>query len=135
MKNQNTYKTVTVPLFNNSNGINNFEIINNKFITEQVIKESTAFNNGIASIGNTSTTLRYEFILPENHSQNIDFESDVTITYEVINNKFHVIEIDALYAEDYIENIESNSNIFPTYCNGYITFNSDNDDTTFNTAC
>lgn len=135
MKTQNKYKTVTVPLFNNSNGINNFEIINNKFITEQEIKESTAFNNGIASIGNISSTLRREFILPENHSQHIDFESDVTITYEIINDKFHVIEIDALYAEDYIENIESNSNIFPTYCNGYITFNSDNDDTTFNTAC
>ncbi|MFD1294519.1 hypothetical protein ACFQ5N_11800 [Lutibacter holmesii] len=129
MKTQNTYKTIKVPLFNK------FKIVNNKLITEQEIKENSSFKNGLASIGNKTTIVKHEFILPKNHTQNIDFESDVTITYEVKNNQLHVVEIDALYAEDYIENIESNFNIFPTYNNGYITFNSDNDDTTFNTAC
>lgn len=135
MNTQNKYKTITIPLFNSLNHINSFKILNNIFIAELQVKDNTTINNGVALIDKTTRTLRYEFILPKDHSHNIEFESDVTITYEIINSKLHLVNIDALYAEDYIENIESNYNIFPIYNNGSINFSSDNDNTTFNTAC
>lgn len=135
MKTNKDFKTVKVPFFNNFNEVNNFQIVGNKFIAEQQIKESNKLNDGLISIGNITTTIRYEFILPENYTQNTDFESDVTITYQIIDNELHLVNIDAQYAEDYIENIESNANIFPFFKNGGINFSSEIDNHTFDTAC
>lgn len=129
------YKTIKVPFFNNFKGLNIFKIEENKFIAEQQIEENTKIDNGLLSIGKKITSLRYEFILPKGYTQNLDFESDVTITYEAKNNKLFLINIDALYADDYIENIESNNNVYPVYKNGYISYISDYEDTDLNTAC
>lgn len=135
MKSNTPYKTVKVPFFNNYNEVNNFQIIGNKFIAEQRIDESNKSNDGIISIGKITTTIRYEFILPKNYIQSLDFESDLTITYEIKDNKLHLVNVDALYAEDYIENIESNTNVYPIFKNGCINFNEDDSNNTFNTAC
>lgn len=135
MDSNNNYRTIKVPFFDNFNGINNFNIINNKFIAEQKIKENSKLTDGIISIGKKITNLRYEFILPENYIQNLDFESDVTITYEVKNNELYLISINAQYSEEYLENIESNTNVYPVFNNGYISYISDNEDYTIDTAC
>lgn len=128
-------KTIKVPFFNNFNEVNKFQIINNIFIAEQQTKESNKFNDGLVSIGNETTTIRYEFILPKNYIQPLDFESDLTITYEIKDNKLHLVNVDALYAEDYIEDIESNINVYPVLKNGCINFYQEDNDNTFNTAC
>ena len=135
MDSNNNYRTIKIPFFNNFNGLNNFDIIHNKFIAEQQIKERSKLTDGIIAIGNKITTLRYEFILPDNYTRNLDFESDVTITYEVKGNELYLINIDAQYSEDYLENIESNTNVYPVFINGYISYISENEDTTLGTAC
>lgn len=132
MDTQHEYKTVKIPLFNSFNGLNNFRVLNNKFIIEQQINESSTINNDLAGIATITTNIRHEFILPEKFSKNIDFESDLTITYKIINNKLHLINIDALYAEDYIENIESNLNVYPIYSNGSINYSLDDHNTLLN---
>ncbi|SNR53429.1 hypothetical protein SAMN06265371_104375 [Lutibacter agarilyticus] len=135
MDTNNNYRIIKVPIFNNFNGLNNFEIINDKFIAEQQIKENTKLTDGIIALGSKITTLRYEFNLPDNYIQNLDFESDVTITYEVKNNELYLINIDAQYSEEYLENIEANTNVYPVFNNGYISYISENEDTTLGTAC
>ena len=135
MDTNNNYRIIKVPFFNNFNGLNNFNIINDKFIAEQKIKESSKLTDGIISLETKITTLRYEFNLPDNYIQNLDFESDVTITYEVKDNQLYLINIDAQYSEEYLENIESNANVYPVLNNGYISYISENEDTTIDTAC
>lgn len=135
MKSNTSFKTVKVPFFNNFNEVNNFQIVGNKFIAEQQIKENNKSIDGLISIGDVTTTIKYEFILPLNYRKNVDFESDVTITYEIKDDELYLVNIDALYSEDYIENIESNTNVYPIFKNGCINFNEDNDNSTFNTAC
>lgn len=135
MDTNNNYRTIKVPIFNNFNGLNNFDIINDKFVAEQQIKENTKLTDGIITLGSKITTLRYEFNLPDNYVQNLDFESDVTITYEVKNNELYLINIDAQYSEEYLENIESNTFVSPVFNNGYISYIIGNEDTTIDTAC
>lgn len=134
--NSNTqYKTIKIPFFNNFEGFNNFDIIGNKLIAEQQIKENSKSDNNLISIEQKITTLRYEFNLPENITLDLDFESDVTITYEVKENELYLVNIDALYAGDYIENIESNINVYPILKNGYIDYICNSDETILDTAC
>jgi hypothetical protein len=135
MDTNNNIRTIKVPFFNNFNGINNFDIRNNKFIAEQQIKENSKLTDGIISLGTKITTLRYEFNLPDNYIKNLDFESDVTITYQVKDNELYLINIDAQYSEEYLENIEANINVFPVFNNGYISYLSENEDSTIDTAC
>ncbi len=135
MDTNNNYRTIKVPFFNNFNGLNNFDIINDTFVAEQQIKENTKLTDGIIALGSKITTLRYEFKLPDNYIQNLDFESDVTITYEVKNNELYLINIDAQYSEEYLENIEANINVFPVFNNGYISYITDSEDSTLGTAC
>jgi hypothetical protein len=117
MKTPIEYQTIKVPFFNNFNGKNEFKIIDNKFIINQ--------NN----------SKKLEFIMPKNHKQQLDFESDLTITYQIIDKKFHLINIDVLYSDEYIQIMESGCNLYPELVNGYIKFNKYEDPTNLNTAC
>jgi len=130
METLNNYYTIKIPLYSKSNTSNSFEIVGNKFIIDQQISKSSMVDH-LSTINKINNSDSFAFILPENYSQQLDFESDLTITYKIINNEFHLIKIDAMYSEDYIDMVESNTNIFPILKNGYITFNTD---TTANTT-
>lgn len=135
METLNKYHTVRIPLYNQSNTLNKFEIKGNKFIATQQTNGLYKVSDGLFSSDGLNTSNQITFVLPENHNQKLDFESDLTISYEIINGEFHLIKIDAMYGDDYIEMMESNSNVFPIFKNGFISFSSENNAANFNTAC
>jgi len=134
METLNKYHTIKLPLYNQSNTLNKFEIKGNKFIATQQTNGLYKVSDGLFSSDGVNTSKQITFDLPENHKQKLDFESDLTISYKIINGEFHLIKIDALYSEDYIEMIESNSNVFPVFKNGFISFSSENNTANFHAA-
>ena len=134
METLNKYHTIKIPLYNQSNTINKFEITGNKFIAVQQNSTLYKVNDGLFSSDGNNTSKQFTFILPENHMQKLDFESDLTISYEIINDEFHLVKINAMHSEDYIEMIESNTNVFPIFNNGSICFNSEFNTANFNAA-
>jgi len=134
METLNKYHTINIPLYNQSNTINKFEITDNKFIVVQQNSVSYKVKDYLFSMDSKKTSKKITFILPENHKQKLDFESDLTIFYEIVNCEFHLIKIDAMYSDEYIEMVESNTNVFPIFNNGVICFNSALNTSNFNAA-
>lgn len=134
METLNKYNTIKIPLYNQSNTLNKFEISGNKFIVDQQNNGLYKISEGLFPSDGTNNSKRITFILPENHTQKLDFESDLTISYKIINGEFHLVKIDTMYSDDYIEMIESNTNVFPVLKNGVICFNSAYNTSEFNAA-
>jgi hypothetical protein len=142
MDSNKNYKTVTIPFFNPSNGVNKFEFVNNKFIVEYEIPQKRkqpilSLNKKGYKINNYSFPKheRLEFIIPEDYSQNLNFESDVTITYEDINGVFYLLKIDAMFSEDYVEIMDSGYNLYPEFVNGQLKFTNLDFQININSAC
>jgi len=134
METLNKYHTIKIPLYNQSNTVNKFEITGNKFIVDQQNLRPYKVTENLFSTDGINRSEPFTFILPENHKQELDFESDLTISYKVIKGEFHLIKIDAMHSDDYIEMMESNSNVFPLLKNGFISFNSENNASNINAA-
>jgi len=138
----NKYKTIKIPFFNQSNGVNKFEFVNTKFIVEYEIPQKRnqnmlSLNEKGYKINNCSfqKNEKLEFIIPDNYPKNSNFESDLTITYENINGEFYLLKIDALYSDDYVEIMESGWNLLPVLVNGKLKFTNLEFQINLNSAC
>lgn len=138
----NKLRTVTIPLFNQSNGLNSFQKVNNKLVIEYEMPQKKtenflSINKAGYKINNCSFQKIeiLEFFLPKGFKLNLDFESDVTITYENINGGFYLKKINVLYSDDYVEIMESGWNLYPELVNGKMKFSKQNHKVNINSAC
>ena len=138
----NKYKTIKIPFFNQSNGVNKFEFVNNKFIVEYEIPQKRiqnmlSLNEKGYKLNNCSFKKyeKLEFIIPEEYPKNLNFESDLTITYENINGEFYLLRIDALFSDDFVEIMESGWNLYPELVNGKLKFRNLDFRLNLNSAC
>jgi len=138
----NKLRTITIPLFNESNGFNSFKKVDNKFVVEYEIPQKKtenflSINKAGYKINNCSFQKleKIEFFIPKGFELNLDFESDVTITYENINGDFYLHKINVLYSEDYVEIMESGWNLYPQLVNGKMKFSKQNYKVNINSAC